>query len=226
MHTDIVLFLFGIALAIIIFISEKKMKTFPRYAEFAGYYVASICIIFAGLLLGKAFNLLPIILTCVIVSLIILFLYFQKNNPWKQLASWLFWKRYSPNLSYIEAKVDSFDAHGFPGFSAKFSLTITNKRKPLKIDLTGVCIVVIQKGSNSIGIGNSGLGTEDLLPNKPKTWKDIKVVTSPPQLVGVISNPPDISKPYAISIRGIYVTYNKFKKELSTLQNVKSPKVK
>ena len=204
----IVISVIGIGIAILFFVLAYRIKSMSNLEIGIGFAIAGIFIV-GGIL--------------------ILVFSFWKPSPnvlFKRLLSWWFWKRYSPNLSYIDAKIDSFDAHGFPGFSAKFSFTITNKRKPLKIDLSGVCLVVIQKGSNSISIGNSGLGTEDLLPNKSKTWKEIKAVTSPPQLVGIISNPPDISKPYDISIRGIYIIYNKFKKELSTLQNVKSPNVK
>ena len=171
------------------------MKALPEWLIILGFVFAGLLLIsgVSGLLGIKKFS--------------------SPGILWRQLASWLFWKRYSPNLSYNVAEIHSFDNHGFLGFSAKFTLTITNKNKPLKIDLTGVCLIIIQDGKYT-SIGNSGLGIEDLPQNKSKTWKDIKVVTSPPQLVGVISNPPDLSKHYDTGIKGIYITHKKFRREL------------
>ena len=137
----------------------------------------------------------------------------------RQIISWWFWKRYSPNLSYSAAKVESFDDHGFTGFDTKLNLSIINKNKPLKIDLNGFSLFVIQDSKNA-NLGNAKLDIVDLAPKETRMWSNVIVYTSSPLAVGVNSNPPDLSKPYDTGIRGIYAIYNKFRKELVTLQNV------
>ena len=77
--TEIPLFLIGIAVAIIIFILDKTMKTFPRYLVFTGYTAAAILLVFSCLLFYKTFNTLSIILTCLIIIVASVTLYFGRK---------------------------------------------------------------------------------------------------------------------------------------------------
>lgn len=165
-----------------------------------------------------------------IVVCVLLWGYWKNLTLMRGFPKWIYKNylcmRYNPNFSYSVTKIELFDDNGFSGFTAKLNFTITNKNKPLKIDLTGICLVVTQVGSNPVFIGNSGLSIEDLLPKMTKSRSNITLTTSPSRIVGVIMNPPNLSKPYNVSIRGIYVIYNKSRKELIALQKVKSENVK
>ena len=163
------------------------------------------------------------ILTVVsVLGLILVIIYGIFQNKWTQkkmlfvswtrFKSWWFWKRYSPNLSYVISKIERFDEHGFPGFESQFTLTIANKSKPLDIDFRGVCLVISQNKKNGM-IGNSGLTADNLQSKQTRTW-NIGVTTPPARLGGIIRDPIDLGKPYNTGIRGIDVNYGKYKREL------------
>ena len=86
---------------------------------------------------------------------------------------------------------------------AQFTMSITNRSKPLDIDLRGVCLVVTQPRNKLVVIGNGGLGIEKLQSSQPKIW-NLNVHNPPARLVGLITNPPDLTKYYNTGVRGIY----------------------
>jgi len=155
-------------------------------------------------------------ITVIVVGIFLWNVNIPKLSPkvlWIQLKSWCFWKLYNPKLSYNITRIAPFDDNGFLGFEAKFTMVMTNKTKPLNIELNGVCLVITQDGKY-VQIGNSGLGKDYLKPKEMRTWKNIIVRTLGMRILGPITNPPDLTQPYDVGVRGAYVICGKHRKEL------------